>query len=114
MPDYDPYPDAETAGYRYFGSGLKLPGGAYVRAGETVALPDHVAAHIRDFLEPLASGDVGEDADDDDVGHETYSREDLEAMEYGDLQRLASEGDHPDVDGRSSMDDIIAAYAAEE
>lgn len=61
---------------------------------------------------------VDEDEDAEDVtesgyAYETYPRAELEAKEYNDLQKLAAEADHPDVDGRSSRADIIDALAAD-
>lgn len=56
IPDYDPYPNAETTVYRYTGTGLHLPSGATVTAGETVALPDRAATPFVDTLETAYAG----------------------------------------------------------
>lgn len=66
------------------------------------------------------SDDTDADADDesesagDEPDYETHDREALEEMDYSELQNLARESDHPDIDGRSSGDDIINALADEE
>lgn len=64
-PDFDPYPDAETAVYRYTGTSLRLPDGEegrrVVTADDTVALPDHVADALADTLEAVGEADPDED-----------------------------------------------------
>lgn len=58
-----------------------------------------------------SAGDDEDEGDAEDV--ESYDREELEDMEYSDLQSLAAESDHPDVDGRSSQEDIVEALSDE-
>lgn len=52
-----------------------------------------------------------EDEDDDESEVESKSRDELEDMAYAELQRMAMESDRDDINGRSSMDDIIDAFA---
>lgn len=88
---------------------------------------DHVYVGEADAVEaepsPTKSADSDADAEseddeesDEDVTesaypYNNYSREELEAMEYSDLRDIASQADHPDVNGRSSRDEIIDAFA---
>lgn len=70
-----------------------------------------------DEPEPEPESDADSEDDSEDVtesgyAYETYPREELAALEYNELQKLASDADHPDVDGRSSRADIIDAFAA--
>lgn len=52
-----------------------------------------------------------EDDLDDEPEFETYPRDELESMEYSTLRELAMDSDHPDVNGRSSGDEIIEALS---
>lgn len=114
--------------YRYTGTSW-YRNGERLTAGAVVEPTD---AELRSFGETLvpvdedAEGDTGEVTESDpevdetsgenesDVtrtNYDTYPRSDLEAMDYDALRTLAVEGDHPDVHGNSTMDDIIDAYA---
>lgn len=85
-PDFDPYPDAETAVYRYTGTSLRLPDGEdgrrIVTDGDTVALPDHVAEALTDALEELAADGLAESVEAAaEFDSEMADAEDLEDAE---------------------------------
>lgn len=132
MADFDPYPDEETTTYEYRGSGyvdddgVRIPGmrlpqkdgqRQVVIAGDTVALPDRIAEHYADVLAP--TNDTGPTAEPEPEPEEEETApepdaeaddwnippdENLEAMEYAQLRRLAK--DTP-VDGRQGQDEIL-------
>lgn len=101
---------------RSFGYG----GETYTNGDELEVDEETLENHPR-TLEPLQSpstesvdendGDDEGEGDAEDV--ESYGREDLEEMEYEELQALASEADTDAVDGRSSREDIVEALADE-
>lgn len=56
--------------------------------------------------------DVSDDSDKSE-GEETYSREELEAMDWPDLRSLASDSDREDVNGGMKRGEIIETLAVE-
>lgn len=107
----------------------------FISSGQTIN-PDE--SEVEDYLEHRSGGwEYVDDSDDeeittsgsdeeanadessddetetgsDDVDYETHPRAELEEMDYSELQELARESGHPDINGRSSGDDIINALA---
>lgn len=110
-PDYDPYPDAETAVYRYTGTSLRLPNGEagrrVVTAGETVALPDHVADALADSLEAVDDEDEDEN-EDEEADSEAEPPFDPGEHSVDDLRDRLDEGDYSDAE----LDALADAEAA--
>lgn len=100
--------------------------GERVPLGEDGVDPD-VAERLADAYGPVevvnGDGDDSDDTDEDSDGDTTddtdgesatYDREELEEMEYGELQTLAADADTDAVDGRSSRADIVEALSDDE
>lgn len=98
--------DGRSFGYR---------GETYTRGDELTVDESTIENHPR-TLERVDAEDTDETEDTDASDEEepaSYDRDELEGMEYEDLQTLASEADTDAVDGRSSRDDIVEALSDE-
>lgn len=111
--------------YRFVGSN-HYHDGERLEHGDVVELNEGERQYFAHKFEPVEDDSEGGDADaeaetaddetddtdtDDtdagDASYETYSRDELEAMEWGDLRDLAKESDAEEIDGRSNRDDIL-------
>ena len=76
---------------------------------DTAASDDADSQPARDS--DTSDADAETDTQTVDADYETYPREQLEMMDDSSITEIAKDGDHPDVDGRSSREDIISAYS---
>lgn len=98
---------------RVVGSSFIAAGERYVRDDE-LTVDDAIADRHPNTLDRIDSSDGDTDtteAETADVTESGYSRGELEAMDYQELRDLATDADNPDINGRSSRDDIVDALA---